>query len=171
MLRTLKYIIHYGKKNDDYTRIENYRLYISEILKNNDLKTPFKENKFYIFLLQDDFNQFNPWLEICGAKNNFDMNIEKLHTIINIFNKSDSIISFKKLFEINKMWYTFFYTSADIEGNLYPNEQRYGVSKQYVDDIIIIQKLTMPSYDQISLQDAITFYQNLKFIYYYVDKY
>lgn len=166
MLRTLKYLIGYRRKPDAFIELEKYRLCITEILKNNDLKNPVNENKFYIFLLRDDFNQFNPWLEICSAKNNFDRNIEKLQTIIDVFNKSDNIISFKKLFEINKLWYNYFNTSADLDGNILPNEKRYGVSKKYIDDIITIQRLVVDK-EKVILDNAIIFYQNLKFIYYY----
>ena len=111
-------------KRNNNKSLEKYRLYINKILKENNLKTPIKEQKFYLFLYNDEFNQFKSWYEVCSAKSNFDKNIKQLESIIDIFSKSNSIISFKKLFQINKLWYDFFNTSADINGNLLPKESR-----------------------------------------------
>ena len=147
--------------------LKKYRLEINKILKENNLKTPIKEHKFYLFLYNDDFNQFKSWYEICSAKSDFDKKIEQLKSIIDIFSKSNNIISFKKLFQINKLWYDYYNTSADINGVLLPKEKRQGVNKKYIEDIMIIEKLLLhDDLEDISLDSYIIFYQKLKYIHY-----
>lgn len=147
----------------DNKKIDIYRITISNILKNHQLKNHTEENKFYLFLYDDDFNQFKIWFNICSAKNNFEENINNLKKIIDIFKKSHNLISFKKLFMIDQNWYAFFNTNADINGNILPNEQRFGVDKNYVLDILIIQKFIRDFNND--LDKSIEFYQRLKILF------
>lgn len=146
------------KKND----IEWYRIKIDNILKKYELKSNREGKQFYLFLYNDDFNQFNTWFKICSAKNNFDENIIILQKILDIFKKSNSVVSFKKLFEIDKNWYDFFKQNSDIDGNLLENEQRLGVDKEYVNDISLIQK-KVKMFDK-DLDLCISFYSEIKLI-------
>jgi len=146
-----------------YSKLDIYRFTIDEILRINKLKNNNYEEKFYLFLFNDEFNQFNIWFKICSAKNNFTENLSNLNNILDIFNKSDNLISFKKLFLIDKNWYAFFNTNADINGNILPNEQRLGVDKKYVLDILIIQKFIKDF--KLDLDKSIEFYQKLKILF------
>jgi len=146
--------------------IDNYRHNLQNILKNYELKSNPKDKKFYLFLHKDDFNQFEHWFDICSAKENFEENILKLKKIIDVFNKSKNLISFKRLFEIDRIWYEFFCQNADINGNIHPNESRYGVDKNYIYDILIIKKLTLNDEIKESIDMSIMFYQQLKFIFF-----
>ena len=146
------------KKKDK--NIEYYRIKIDSILKNNELKNNKAEKKFYLFLYNDDFNQFDTWFKICSAKNNFNENINILENILDIFNKSDSIISFKRLYEIDINWYNFFKQNSDINGKILLNEKRLGVDKNYVKDICIIQNKIKEFNRNLDL--SIEFYQKLK---------
>ena len=146
-----------------YSKLDIYRLTIDETLKINKLKNYNYEEKFYLFLFNDDFNQFKLWFKICSAKNNFEENLNNLKKILDIFKKSDSLISFKRLFLIDKNWYAFFNTNADMNGNILPDEQRLGVDKRYVLDILIIQKFIKDF--ELDLDKSIEFYQKLKILF------
>uniref|UniRef100_A0A6C0J9K9 Uncharacterized protein n=1 Tax=viral metagenome TaxID=1070528 RepID=A0A6C0J9K9_9ZZZZ len=147
----------------NFNKLDTYRFTIDETLKTNKLKNNNYEKKFYLFLFNDDFNQFKLWFKICSAKNNFTENLNNLNNILDIFNKSDSIISFKRLFLIDKNWYAFFNTNADINGNILPNEKRLGVNKKYVLDILVIQKFITEF--ALDLDKSIEFYQKLKILF------
>ena len=126
-----------------YKKINEYRFNISNILMKHNLRYTNDEKDFTIFLLDDDFNQFSTWFEVCSSESEseFEINYKKLEKIIDIFNKSKNMISFKKLFQIDKLWYQYFNTSADMNGNIIQTDGRYGVNKKYVLDILKIQKL------------------------------
>lgn len=156
--------INFQKKK--YKKINQYRFNISHILMKNNLRYTNNEKDFNVFLLNDEFNQFNTWFEVCSAESesDFEINYKKLQKIIDIFNKSKDMISFKKLFKIDKIWYEYFNTSADINGNIIQEDGRYGVNKNYVLDIIKIQKLVLDK--TMNLDNIIEFYLKLKYIYY-----
>ena len=147
------------KKNLDI-----YRFSIDYILKESNIKNNNNEKKFYLFLYNDEFNKFNTWFKICSAKENFEENLNNLKKIIDVFNKSNNLISFKTLFSLDKNWYNFFKQNADINGNILKNEKRLGVDKSYVNDIITIQNKI--SIFNKNLDDSIEFYQKLKFIFF-----
>lgn len=148
------------KKND----IEWYRIEIDNILKNNELKDSKNGEKFYLFLYNDDFNQFDRWFELCSAKKDFKENIINLNNLLDIFNKSNDMVSFKRLFKIDKNWYNFFKENSDINGNILDNERRLGVDKGYVNDICVIQKNVKIFNKDLDL--CIAFYSKLKFIFF-----
>jgi hypothetical protein len=142
--------------------LDLYRFTIDNILKSYKIKNNIIEKKFYLFLYNDEFNKFNSWFKICSAKNNFEENINNLKNIIDIFNKSKGLVSFKTLFAIDINWYEYFKQNADINGNILKNERRLGVDKNYVNDIITIQNKI--SIFNKNLDDCIDFYQKIKFI-------
>jgi hypothetical protein len=142
------------KKNK---KIDKFRMLINDILIEKNIKFTDKEREFYLFLFNDDFNMFNIWFKICSAKKNFKNCREELEKLIDIFNKSYDIISFKKLFKIDKDWYLYYNTSATIEGNLLPDEKRLGVDKNYVMDINKIKQIC-----NISIDKAIDIYIKIK---------
>ena len=88
-----------------------------------------------------------------------------LKHIIDLFNKSDNLVSWKTLFSLDKNWYPFFKQNADINGNILNNEKRLGVDKYYVNDIVVIQN-NIREFDK-NLDKCISFYQELKFIFYF----
>lgn len=143
------------KKNNK--KIDDFRILINDILIEKNIKFSDKERDFYLFLLNDDFNMFKLWFDICSAKKNFKNYIEELKRLIDIFNKSYDIISFKKLFELDKEWYSFYDTSATIDGKLLPNEKRLGVDKNYALDIIKLKKKC-----NISIEEAMDIYIKIK---------
>ena len=151
------------KKKDKH--LDLYRLTIDHILKNYKMKNNNNEKKFYLFLYNDEFNKFNLWFNICSAKTNFEENIDNLKHIIDLFNKSDNLVSWKTLFSLDKNWYPFFKQNADINGNILNNEKRLGVDKYYVNDIVVIQN-NIREFDK-NLDKCISFYQELKFIFYF----
>lgn len=153
MLKLLK------KKN-----IDTYRFTIDFILKDCKIKNNNNEKKFYLFLYNDEFDKFDTWFNICSAKENFEENINNLKLIIDIFNKSNNLISFKTLFALDKNWYNFFKQNADINGKLIENEKRLGVDKNYVNDVIVIQNKV--SVFNKNLDDSIELYQKFKFIFF-----
>tara|TARA_Y100000389_G_C17352024_1_gene458953 strand:+ start:245 stop:721 length:477 start_codon:yes stop_codon:yes gene_type:complete len=142
--------------------LDLYRFTIDNILKTYKIKNNLIEKKFYLFLYNDEFNKFNSWFKICSAKNNFEENINNLKNIIDIFNRSKDLVSWKTLFSIDINWYEYFKQNADINGNILKNEQRLGVDKNYVNDIITIQNKI--SIFNKNLDDCIDFYQKIKFI-------
>lgn len=144
--------------------LDLYRFTIDNILKSYKIKNNIIEKKFYLFLYNDEFNKFNSWFKICSAKNNFEENINNLKNIIDIFNKSKDLVSFKTLFAIDINWYEYFKQNADINGNILKNERRLGVDKNYVNDIITIQNKI--SFFNKNLDDCIDFYQKIKFIFF-----
>jgi hypothetical protein len=141
-----------NKKNKS---IDIFRHNINNLLKNNVDK-----NEFNIFLNNDEFNFFNIWFSICSANNNFNIYLNELKRLINIYYQSKNIISFKKLFNLNKKWYEFYYTSADINGRILPNEKRLGVNKLHATDIQKIVNINK----NINFDDAILFYTKLNYI-------
>jgi hypothetical protein len=143
-----------SKKNN---KIDKFRLLINDILIEKNIKFTDKERDFYLFLLNDDFNMFNIWFNICSAKKYFKNYRGELEKLLDIFNKSYNIISFKKLFEIDKEWYPFYDTSATIEGELLPDEKRLGVDKKYAMDIIKIKNKC-----NIPISNAIDIYIKIK---------
>jgi hypothetical protein len=141
-------------KND----LQKYHITIYNILKFEQLKDKGNnEKRFYLFITEDEFNLFEKLYNVFSAEDNFDDQIKNLKDIINIFKKSNSIISFKKLYELDRNWYEYYNTSADIEGNLTKKETRYGVNKNYVKDIMIIKK----KYN-LDLDNSIIFHQKIK---------
>jgi len=140
-------------------KITDYRLLIYNKLINNDIKNNSNEKEFNNFILKRDLIPLKLWLNICSAKNNFKNNIKKLDKILDIFKKTNNIIFFKDLFKMDSDWYLYYNVNADIDGNLINNEKRLGVDRNYVLDITIIQHKI-----QLSLDDAIIFYVNLKSI-------
>lgn len=150
----------FSKKNK--YDLDIYRLTINNLLKLDKIKNNDKEKNFYLFLYNDDFNQFDEWFKICSAKKNFEENINNLKNILDIFKKSDKIVSFKKLFELDKNWYEFFKHNADNTGKIKTKEKRLGVDKNYVNDIILIQN-KIKEFDH-DLDKSIAFYQKIKLI-------
>jgi hypothetical protein len=144
--------------------IDIYRFTIDFILKDYKIKNNYNEKRFYLFLYNDEFDKFDTWFNICAAKENFEENLDNLKSIIDIFNKSNNLISFKTLFDLDKNWYHFFKQNADINGNLLENEKRLGVDKSYVNDVIVIQNKI--SVFNKNLDDCIEFSQKLKFIFF-----
>lgn len=140
-------------------KITDYRLLIYNKLINNDIKNNSNEKEFNNFILKRDLIPLKLWLNICSAKNNFKNNIKKLDKILYLFKKTNNIIFFKDLFKMDSDWYLYYNVNADIDGNLINNEKRLGVDRNYVLDITIIQHKI-----QLSLDDAIIFYVNLKSI-------
>ena len=92
-----------------YKKINEYRFNISNILMKHNLRYTNDEKDFTIFLLDDDFNQFSTWFEVCSSEleSEFEINYKKLEKIIDIFNKSKNMISFKKLFQIAVLQFIF----------------------------------------------------------------
>ena len=72
------------------------------------------------------------------------------------------MVSFKKLFKIDKNWYDFFKQNSDINGNLLEDEERLGVDKEYVNDISLIQKKVKLFNKDLDL--CISFYSEIKLI-------
>ena len=141
-------------KND----LQKYHITIYNILKLEQLKDRGNnEKRFYLFITEDEFNLFEKLYKVFSAEDNFDDQIKNLKEIINIFKISNSIISFKKLYQIDRKWYEYYNTSADLEGNLTNTETRYGVNKNYVKDIIVIKKKC-----NLNLDNSIIFYQKIK---------
>ena len=91
-------------RSKNLNELDIYRIKINNILKLDEIKNNEKEKNFYLFLYNDDFNQFEDWFNICSAKNNFDKNIDNLKKILDIFKKSNRLVSFKQLFKIDKKW-------------------------------------------------------------------
>lgn len=141
-------------------KIEKYRKLINDILIKKNIKYTDKEMDFYLFLYNDDFNMFNIWFNICSAKENFNLYLEELERLIDVFNKTDNIISFKKLFQMDKEWYEFYNTSATLDGRILPNEKRLGVDKLYATDITKIKQMTCDS----NMDNAIELYTHFKFL-------
>ena len=138
-------------------KIDNFRILINDILIEKNIKFTDKERDFYLFLFNDDFNMFTIWFDICSAKKNFKNYKADLERLIDIFNKSYDIISFKKLFKLDKEWYSYYDTSATINGELLPEEKRLGVDKKYAMDIIKLKNKC-----NISISEAIDIYIKIK---------
>lgn len=140
------------------SKINKYHIKIYNILKFEDLKDKsINEKKFYLFMTNDEFNLFDKLYNVFSAEDNFDNQIKNLKEIINIFKNTNNIISFKKLYELDIDWYDYYNTSANINGILTDKESRYGVNKNYVNDIMIIKKKC-----NLNLDNSIEFYQKIK---------
>jgi len=139
-------------------KLHNYRLEIFKVLENNKLKNELSFNKF---LTREEIFDFDIWLNILSAKKNFNININKLVKLIEVYRNAKDTITFKKLFELDKDWYLFFHENADINGNPINNEKRLGVDRNYVMDITIIKNKV-----KLNLDESIDFYTRLKYIFF-----
>nr|QFG74323.1 MAG: hypothetical protein [Megaviridae environmental sample] len=146
-------------KRNNLSKLINYRMTVYKKLLLKNLKNNKNELFFNRFILNSDYVYFNLWVDICTTYTNFKTNLKKLDKLVDMFEKTNDIILFKELFQLDKDWYEYYKCNADINGNLINNETRLGVNKYYVKDITYIQKRL-----NLNLDDALTFYVKLKFI-------
>lgn len=135
--------------------ITSYRLKINEKLNNLNLK-----NDFFMFLIDDNFNLFSKWFDICCARRDFKKKLKELDALLNFCSNNNNMIPFDKLFELDSEWYLFYKENAYKNGQPKPGEKRLGVDKNTVNDIMIVKKKIKKS-----LQNSLEFYFKLKIIY------
>lgn len=151
--------IRFLLKKSPYKNYDSTRQKIFNILKKHNL-TVSQDNhvNFYKFI-EESYNimYYQKYIVLCCGLYDEDESLTILNKIIDRYYKGIHMYSFKKLFKIDSEWYDFFKENTDIDGNTKPGEERMGVDKDYVDDIIIIKKKIYGS----SLMNAIKVYSNI----------
>ena len=97
--------------------------------------------KFFSYLNQQ-CNEILQWQYLLFSTGCFDTKQTQLifESIWDEYIKYQNIIPFHELFEINPEWRTYFKENVDKYGFPLPNEKRKGVSRNYAQDISIIQR-------------------------------
>lgn len=94
---------------------------------------------FYAFL---DANPIMYARYMTLVQNPHQFSVSEVDNIIKEFVKYRTLYTFKQLYEIDTEWYLFFKENTDQYGNAHPEENRVGVHKTYVNDIMKIKHLT-----------------------------
>lgn len=142
------------------TKKKNYYIQINELLEEKKFKNNINFNNF---ILEDEFYLLNDYLNCISIINNFDKAEKFINKLEKIFNKKNTIISFKKLFDLDNEWYEYYKENADINGKTFNKEGRLGVNKVKTKDIMVCKKLLIPR-DNNSLLESIDFFQKINII-------
>ena len=154
-----KYNINFILNNTNYKLKDLFRLKVYSYLKIHNLKgCTSEEISFFEYLNSiNRLDLFEKFIKICYSDENYTFYFNELVNIINLYKNRNNIISFRKLYKLDKDWYNYYKLSASLDGKLINGETRRGVDKRYIKDIMILKKLT-----NTNLDDAIFFYYKLK---------
>merc|ERR1712224_375778 len=108
---------------------DNKRVKVFDILKEHGFTVSQTEHTNFYKFIMESYNTmyYQKFIVLCCGLYTEEETFKILNKIINRYYKRNEIISFKELFEIDIEWYEFFKENADIDGNVYLNEERMGV--------------------------------------------
>jgi len=141
-------------KDDQLKIIFNY-------LKTNNLTISRKNYiDFYNYINDDDqITVCKKYLDVLIGEFDCKYSIELLNQIIIDYNKYRKIYTFKRLYEIDREWYNYYKENTDSEGIRNIKEKRFGVNKEYVDDVMIIKNMSIV---KCNLEMAMIVYENIR---------
>ncbi|VVU95510.1 hypothetical protein CPAV1605_1261 [seawater metagenome] len=126
------------KNNLDFLRLELFKYFQYK-------KLTIKQSNylgFYKFINdQDNQEMLKIYLQVVLGMYDKKKSIKIIDDLLIEYKKISKLYTFKQLYEIDPSWHEFYKENTDKHGKKKENENRKGVRKTYVNDVMIIKKL------------------------------